>query len=94
MRESPIPLLLLAYAPREGLGGAHVLLGLLAQNLSGIAHPALHELGVALLELEELHAVGEPLLGRPGIVLLQLHELEPVVGKPDAAALGSSEVLG
>src|SRR5215217_5023255 len=49
LRESPIPLLLLAYAPREGLGGAHVVLGLLAQNLRGIAHPSLHELGVALM---------------------------------------------
>src|SRR5215216_6678391 len=94
LRESPIPLLLLAYAPREGLGGAHVVLCLLAQNLRGIAHPSLHELGVALLELQEPYAVGEPLLGRPGVILLQLHELEPVVGKPDAAALDSREVLG
>ena len=94
MRESPIPLLLLAYAPREGLGGAHILLGLLAQNFSGIARPALHELGAALLELKELHATSEPLLSRPGVVLLQLHELEPVVGKPDTPALGGSEVLG
>src|SRR5215207_9573257 len=94
LRESPIPLLLLAYAPREGLGGAHVVLGLLAQNLRGIAHPALHELGVALLELQEPYAVGEELLSRPGVVLLQLHELEPVVGKPDAAALDAREVLG
>src|SRR5215216_432303 len=51
LRESPIPLLLLAYAPREGLGGAHVVLGLLAKSLYGVARPALHELGVALLEL-------------------------------------------
>src|SRR5215207_8486623 len=94
LRESPIALLLLAYAPREGLGSAHVLLGLLAQNLRGIAHPALHELGVALLELQEPYAVGEELLSRPDVVLLQLHELEPVVGKPDAATLGGSEVLG
>src|SRR5215208_6052880 len=94
LRESPIPLLLLAYAPREGLGGAHVVLGLLAQNLRGIAHPALHELGVALLELQEPYAVGEELLSRTGVVLLQLHELEPVVGKPDAAALDAREVLG
>src|SRR5215212_4600086 len=94
LRESPIPLLRLAYAPREGLGGAHVVLGLLAQNLRGIAHPALHELGVALLELQEPYAVGEELLSRTGVVLLQLHELEPVVGKPDAAALDAREVLG
>src|SRR5215211_9210908 len=45
LRESPIPLLLLAYAPREGLGGAHVVLGLLAKSLYGVARPALHELG-------------------------------------------------
>src|SRR5918999_1646863 len=38
LRESQIPLLLLAYAPREGLGGAHIVLGLVAQNLRGIAH--------------------------------------------------------
>src|SRR5919112_3680277 len=94
LRESPIPLLMLAYEPREGLGGAHVLLCLLAQNLRGIAHPALHELGVLLLELQEPYAVGEPLLSRPGVVLLQLYELEPVVGKPDAAALSSRDVLG
>src|SRR5215216_3604470 len=94
LRESPIPLLLLAYAPREGLGGAHVVLGLLAQNLRGIAHPALHELRVALLELQEPYAVGEPLLGRPGVILQQLHELEPDVGKPDAAALDAREVHG
>src|SRR5215218_1019459 len=89
LRESPIPLLLLAYGPREGLGGAHVVLGLLAQNLRGLAHPALHELRVALLELQELHATSEPLLSRPDVVLLQLHELESVVGKPDAATLSS-----
>src|SRR5215208_3876473 len=94
LRESPIPLLLLAYAPRKRLGGAHVVLGLLAHNLRGIAYPALHELGVALLELKEPYAVCEPLLSRSGIVLLQLHELEPVVGKPDAAALDAREVLG
>src|SRR5829696_2513581 len=94
LRESPIALLLLAYAPREGLGGAHVVLGLLAQNLRGIAHPALHELGVLLLELQEPYAVGEPLLSRSGVVLLQLHELEPVFGKPHAAALDAREVLG
>src|SRR5215203_2211083 len=93
LRESPIPLLLLAYAPREGLGGAHVVLGLLAQNLRGIAHPPPHELGVLLLELQEPDAVGEPLLSRPGVVLLQLHELEPVFGKPHAAALDAREVL-
>src|ERR687894_1793432 len=87
-------LLLLAYAPREGLGGAHVVLGLLAHNLDGVAGPALHELGVALLKLEQLHAVGEPLLGSPSAVLLKLHELEPTFGQPDAAALGGSEVLG
>src|SRR5215216_3483203 len=69
LRESPIPLLLLAYAPREGLGGAQ-------------------------LELKEPCAVCEPHLSRSSIVLLQLHELEPVVGKPDAAALDAREVLG
>src|SRR5215211_2061914 len=94
LRESPIPLLLLAYAPREGFGGAHVVLGLLAKSLRGIAHPASHELGVALLELQEPYAVSEELLSRPGVVLLQLHELEPIVGKPDAAALSSRDVLG
>src|SRR5215216_1542437 len=93
LRESPIPLLLLAYAPREGLGGAHVVLGLLAQNLRGIAHPPPHELGVLLLELQEPDAVGEELLSRSGVVLLQLHELEPVFGKPHAAALDAREVL-
>src|SRR5215212_8507965 len=36
-------LLLLAYASREGLGGAHVLLGLLVHDLEGVTHPALHE---------------------------------------------------
>src|SRR5829696_6105953 len=94
LRESPIPLLLLAYGPREGLGGAHVVLCLLAHNLRGLAHPALHELRVALLELQELHATSEPLLSRPDVVLLQLHELESAVGKPDAATLSSREVLG
>src|SRR5215217_7018073 len=94
LRESPILLLLLAYAPREDLGGAHVVLGLLAHNLDGLTHPALHELGVALLELQEPYAVGEELLGRTGVVLLQLHELEPAFGDPDAAALSSREVLG
>src|SRR5829696_8432258 len=93
LRESPIPLLLLAYGPREGLGGAHVVLCLLAHNLRGIAHPALHELGVALLELEESHPVCKELLGRPGVLLLEPHELEPAFGHPNAAALCGGEVL-
>src|SRR5829696_2994779 len=93
LRESPIRILLLAYEPREGLGGAHVLLCLLAQNLRGIAHPALHELGVALLELEESHPVCKELLGRPGVLLLEPHELEPAFGDPNAAALCGGEVL-
>src|SRR5215218_713441 len=50
--ELPESLLLLAGAPREGLGSAHVLLGLLAHSLYGVARPALHELGVALLQLQ------------------------------------------
>jgi hypothetical protein len=87
-------LLLLAYAPREGLGGTSVLLTLLAHDLDSVAHPALHELGVALLELQEPHPVGEELLGRPGIVLLEPHELEAAFGDPYAAALGCGEVLG
>src|SRR5215208_6645731 len=92
--KSPYVLLLPADAPREGLGGVHVVLGLLAHNLNGLTHPALHELRVALLELKEPHAVGEELLGRPGIILLEPHELEPAFGDPDAAALGCGEVLG
>src|SRR5215212_11705188 len=48
----PHVLLLPARGPREVLGGARVLLGLLAHYLEGFAHPALHELGVLLLELE------------------------------------------
>jgi hypothetical protein len=67
---------------------------LLAHGLEGVAHPALDELGVALLKLQEPHAVGEPLLGRAGVFFLEPHELEPVVGKPDAPALGGREVLG
>src|SRR5215208_220616 len=94
LAERPKALLLSAHGPREGLCGAHVVLALLAHNLDGLTHPALHELGVALLELQEPYAVGEELLSRPGVVLLQLHELEPVVGKPDAAALDAREVLG
>src|SRR5829696_6943254 len=94
LAERPKALLLSAHSPREGLGGARVVLGLLAHNLYGLTHPALHELGVALLELQEPYAVGEELLSRPGVVLLQLHELEPAFGDPDAAALGCREVLG
>src|SRR5215217_7088460 len=91
--ERPEAFLRLACAPREGLSGAHVLLGLLAKSLYGVARPALHELGVALLELEQLHATCEPLLGRTGVLLLQPHELEPVFGKPHAAALGGRKIL-
>src|SRR5215208_7620512 len=91
--ERPESLLLLACAPHEGLSGAHILLGLLAKSLHGIASPALHELGVALLELQELHATREPLPSRTGTLLLQPHELEPVFGKPHAAALGGREVI-
>src|SRR5215208_7587541 len=92
--ERPESLLLLACAPHKGLSGAHILLGLLAKSLHGVARPALHELGVALLELQELHAPREPLPSRTGTLLLQPHELEPVFGKPHAAALGGREVLG
>src|SRR5215211_7450721 len=92
--KSPHALLLAARGPREGLGGASIVLGLLAHDLYGLAHPALHELGVALLELQEPHAVGEELLGRPGVVLLHLHELESAFGDPDGAALSRCEVLG
>src|SRR5215208_746844 len=92
--ERPEALLLLAYAPREGLGGAHVVLGLLANSLHGVARPALHKLGAALLKLEQLHATCEPLLGRTSALLLQPHELEPAFGKPDGAALGGRKVLG
>src|SRR5919112_4381914 len=92
--ERPKALLLPAQGPRQGLGGTHILLGLLAHDLDGVTHPTLHELGVALLELEEPHPVCKELLGRPGVVLLQPHELEPAFGDPDAAALGCSEVLG
>src|SRR5215204_2025829 len=91
--ERPQALLLLAHAPREGLGGARVVLGLLAQGVYGVARPALGELGVALLEPEQPDAVGEPLPGRPGVVLLQPHELQPAVGQPRGAALGGGEVL-
>src|ERR687893_2415608 len=38
-------LLLLAYAPREGLSGAHVVLALLTHGLDGLAHPALLRTG-------------------------------------------------
>src|SRR5829696_6175976 len=92
--KSPHALLLPADTPRERLGGVRVVLGLLAHNLDGLTHPALHELGVALLELKEPHAVGEELLGRPDVILLEPHELEPAFGDPDAAALGCGEVLG
>src|ERR687893_245178 len=93
--------------PGDLLGGLQPLLGGPLEGLHALLHigqggeklpvgpnPTLHELDVALLKLEQLHTVGEPLLGRPGVVLLQPHELEPVVGQPDAAALGGSEVLG
>src|ERR687897_784116 len=90
----PHVLLLPARGPREVLGGAHVLLGLLAHYLKGFAHPALHELGVLLLELEKPDAVGEELLGRPRVVLLEPHDLQPTFGEPYTAALGCGEVLG
>src|SRR5215213_2969463 len=92
--ERPKALLLPAHGPRDGLCGAHVVLGLLAHNLDGLTHPALHELGVALLELEEPHAFGEELLRRPRVVPLAPHALQPAFGDPDAAALGCGEVLG
>src|SRR5215212_1467732 len=91
--ERPEAFLRLACVPREGLSGAHVVLALLAKSLYGVARPALHELGVALLELEELHATCEPLLGRTGVLLLQPHEFEPVLGERHAAALGGREIL-
>src|SRR5215217_2393163 len=53
--EPPKALLRLACAPNKGFSGAHVVLGLLAKCLHSLARPALHELGVALLELQELH---------------------------------------
>src|SRR5215212_9013262 len=90
----PHVLLLPARGPREVLGGARVLLGLLVHNLDGLTHPALHELGVALLKLQEPDAVGEELLCGPGVVLLEPHELEPAFGEPYTAALGCGEVLG
>src|SRR5215211_5570432 len=92
--KSPHALLLPEDTPREGLGGVRVVLSLLAHNLDGVTHPALHELGVALLELKEPHAVGEELLGCPGVILLEPYELEPAFGDPDAAALGCGKVLG
>ena len=70
------------------------MLCLLTHNLNGLTHPALHELGVALLELKEPHAVCEELLGRPGIILLEPHELESAFGDADATVLRRSEVLG
>src|SRR5829696_5548183 len=94
LAERPKALLLPAHGPRKGLCGAHVVLCLLAHHLYSLTHPALHELGVALLKLQEPYAVGEELLGRPGIILLEPHELEPAFGDPDAAALGCGEVLG
>src|SRR5215210_31513 len=84
--ERPEALLLLARAPCEGLGSAHVVVGLLAHRFYGIARPALHEFGVALLQLQQLQAVREPLLGRPRVVLLQPHEREPAIGQPYAPA--------
>src|SRR5215208_5036050 len=92
--ERPEAFLRLACAPRKGFSGAHVVLGLLAKSLYGVARPALHELGVALLKLEQLHTTREPLLGSTGVLLLQPHELQPVFGKPHAAALGGRKVLG
>src|SRR5215212_7581701 len=92
--KSPHALLLAAHTPREGLGGTRVLLGLLAHDLDGLAHPLLYELGVLLLELQEPYAVGEELLGGLGVLLLEPHELEPAFGKPNGAALGRGEVLG
>src|SRR5215217_2624437 len=92
--ERPESLLLLACAPCKGFSGAHVVLGLLAKSLYGVARPALHELGVALLKLQEPHTTREPLLGRTGTLLLQPHELQPVFGKAHAAALGGRKVLG
>src|SRR5829696_144532 len=94
LAERPKALLLPAHGPREGLRGAHVLLGLLAHDLDGLTHPTLHELGVALLELKEPHAIGEEFLGSPGVLLLEPHELEPSFSDPDAAALSCREVLG
>src|SRR5919112_1616817 len=60
LTERPKALLPSACAPRDGLCGARVLLGLIAHNLEGVTYPALHELGVALLELQEPHAFGDP----------------------------------
>src|SRR5919112_1239366 len=94
LAERPEALLLPAHGPREGLGGARVVFGLLAHNLNGVTQPTLHELGVALLELQEPHAVGEELLGSPGVVLLEPHELESSFGDADATVLRRSEVLG
>ncbi len=90
----PEALLLPAYGTREGLGGARVVLGLLAHDLDGVPRPGLDELGVAPLELQEPDAVGEELLGRPGVVLLHPHELQPAFGESHAPALGAREVLG
>src|SRR5215208_4499637 len=92
--KSPHALLLPADTPREGLGGMRVVLGLLAHNVDSVTHPALHELGIALLALEEPQAVSEELLGSTGVILLEPHELEPAFGDPDAAALGGRKVLG
>src|ERR671911_2368573 len=94
LAKRPHALLLPARGPREDFGGAHVLLGLLAHDLDSLTHPALHELGVLLLELEEPDAVGEELLCGPGVVLLEPHELKPAFGEPYTAALGCGEVLG
>src|ERR671911_1079187 len=94
LSKRPHVLLLPARGPREGLCSARVVLSLLAHYLYGLAHPALHELGVLLLELEEPDAVGEELLCGPGVVLLEPHELKPAFGEPYTAALGCGEVLG
>src|SRR4028119_858032 len=91
--ERPEALLLPAHGPREGLGGAGVVLGLLAHDLDGVVGPVLDELGAATLELQQPHAGGEELLGGPGVVLLELHELPAALGEPHAPALGGGEVL-
>ena len=73
-------LLLLAGVAGEGLGGAQVVLGLLAQGPGAIPQPLLREANVALLELCDLHAGGKPLLGRLGVLLLEPQELHPAQG--------------
>jgi hypothetical protein len=91
--ERPEALPLLGYAPREGLDGTQVVLGLLTHGLGAISQPVLSEANVALLELGDPHVGDEPLLGRLGGLLLEPQELHPVPGQPDAAPLGSREVL-